>query len=136
MPGNILSGLDFVGAFLMGFVLVLLVVLGRFLMAYARVRDRRDALSTATAITGRWALALILGGMSAVAVGLVQFGDIVGVAFGFIVGHPYFVTNFGILGIGAGGLSGLISISGQQFIGIGMLIVGVVFLSVEVDDAV
>lgn|GEM_PF-4277391 len=136
VPGDLLAGLDFVGAFLMGFVLVLLVVLGRFLMAYARVRDREEALSTAFVITGRWALALILGGMSAVAVGLVQFGDIIGATFGFIVGHPYFVTNFGIIGIGAGGLSGLFTISGQQFIGVGMLIVGVVFLSVEVDDAV
>ncbi|WP_436931674.1 hypothetical protein [Halosimplex halobium] len=136
MPANILAGLDLVGGLLMGLLLMLLIVLGRFLVAYARVRDRRDALSTATAITGRWTLGLILGGASAAAVGLVQFGDIVGMTVGFIVGHPYFVTNFGILGLGGAGLSGLISISGQQFVGAGMVIVGAVFLTVEVDDAV
>ncbi|WP_415381467.1 hypothetical protein [Halosimplex sp. TS25] len=135
MPGNILAALDVVGAVLMGILLVVLVITGRFLMAYARVRDRRDAFSRAFVITGRWTLTIIFGGMGAVAVGLVQFGDIIGTAFGFIVGHPYFVTNFGIMGIGAGGLSGLFTITGQQFIGIGMLIVGLVFLSVEVEDA-
>ncbi|WP_152436430.1 hypothetical protein [Halosimplex carlsbadense] len=136
MPGDLLAGIDFVGAILMGVLLAFVVALGRFLVAYSRVRDRRDALSTAFAITGRWTLALILGGASAVGVGLVQFGDIVAMTVGFVVSHPYFVTNFGIIGIGAGGLSGLFTITGQEFIGIGMLIVGVVFLSVEVDDAV
>ncbi|ELZ23494.1 hypothetical protein C475_14513 [Halosimplex carlsbadense 2-9-1] len=131
-----MAGIDFVGAILMGVLLAFVVALGRFLVAYSRVRDRRDALSTAFAITGRWTLALILGGASAVGVGLVQFGDIVAMTVGFVVSHPYFVTNFGIIGIGAGGLSGLFTITGQEFIGIGMLIVGVVFLSVEVDDAV
>jgi len=136
VPGDLLAGFDPVGALLMGFLVVLLVITGRFLVAYARVRDRRDALSRAFVITGRWTLALIFGAMGAAAVGLVQAGDILGAAFGFIISHPYFVTNFGILGIGAGGLSGLFTLTGQQFIGVGMLIVGVVFPSVEVDDAV
>jgi hypothetical protein len=136
VPGNLLSGIDFVGAFLMGLLLVVLIVLGRFLIAYSRVRDRRDALSRAFAITGKWTLMVIVGGMSAVAVGLVNFADVVNVAFGFIVGHPYFVSNFGVSGLGAGALSGVFPVTGQQFVGVGLLIVGVVFLSVEVDDAV
>lgn len=130
MPLDMLGGIAAFGAILLGIVGL------RFAIALANASGDEGALSTAFARTGRWSLMLASGIGSAAAVGLIQFGDLVGGAFAFLVGHPYFASNFGILGIGAGALSGLVSLSPQQFVGIGIMIVGIVMVSVEADNVV
>ncbi|WP_226010521.1 hypothetical protein [Halomicrobium salinisoli] len=109
----------------------------RFLIALARVSDTESPLRRAVSRTGQWAMALAAGVGSAAGLGLVQFGDLVGGFVQFVVGHPYFVSNIGVIGLGAGGLSGAFQLSTSQFVGIAMAIVGAVFIAMEVseDDA-
>jgi len=127
---------------LMAGLLATIAVIGgaialRFGVAYARARDRRreSPLRYAVTQTGEWTIGIAVGIGGAVAMGLVQFGDIIGTLFGFIGGHPYFASNLGVIGLGAGALSGLVSLSTDQFVGIALMLVGAVFLATEVDDA-
>ncbi|GGN92261.1 hypothetical protein [Haloarcula pellucida] len=126
MPLNVLAG---VGAFV---AILGVVILARFGIAYAR----SDDLSVSWDRTTRWTMMLATGVAGAVTVGLIQFGDLVGMAVEFVVSHPYFVTNIGITSLGAGALSGLFTLSTGQFVGIAMMLVGLVFLVVEVDQYV
>ena len=97
MELNLMAG---VGAFV---AILGAVVLLRFGVAYARSED----LSVSWDRTTKWVtgVAMAIGG--AVSLGLVQFGDLIGMIIEFIVSHPYFVSNFGVAGLGAGALSGV-----------------------------
>lgn len=121
------------GAGIGAFLLIMgAFVLARFLIAYAR----SDDLSVSWDRTTEWVTAIAMGIGGAVTMGLVQFGDLIGMAVEFIVSHPYFVSNFGITGLGAGALSGLFTLTTSQFVGIAVMVIGVVFLVVEVDEYV
>jgi len=128
--------LDMLGGLAIFLLVIVGVVAARFLIALANASGDERTLSTAFRKTGQWTLIVATGLGSAAALGLIQFGDLIGGAFGFFVSHPYFASNFGIAGIGAGALAGLVDISAQQFAGIALMIIGIVFVSVEVDDAV
>jgi len=130
--------IDLMGGILVAMGVIVGSVLLRFLVAYARARDRNrnDALRRAATQTGQWTIGVAVGIGSAVALGLVQFGDIVGTLFGFIGGHPFFASNLGVIGLGAGALSGLVSLSTDQYIGVALMIVGATFLFTQVDDAI
>lgn len=123
---------DALGAFLV-FVAVLIVPIGlRFAIAFARADDD-NAIQTAFERTGRWAYGIAGAAAGVVGMGFVEFGDLVAEVVGFVGGHPYFASNFAITGLGAGVVSGMVSLSTDQFIGIALMIVGVVFVVVEVD---
>ncbi|WP_424001196.1 hypothetical protein ACOZ4I_15715 [Haloarcula salina] len=126
MPLNVMAG---VGAFV---AILGALVLVRFGIAYAR----SDDLSVSWDRTTKWVTGVAMAVGAAVSMGLIQFGDLVGMAVEFVVSHPYFVTNIGITGLGAGSLSGMFTLSTSQFVGIAFLIVGIVFLVVEVDEYV
>ena len=126
MDLNLMAG---VGAFV---AILGAVVLLRFGVAYARSED----LSVSWDRTTKWVTGVAMAIAGAVSLGLVQFGDLIGMGFEFIVGHPYFVSNFGVAGLGAGALSGVISLTTSQYVGIALALIGVVFLVVEVDEYV
>jgi len=126
MPLSVMAG---VGAFLAIMTLVFGV---RFAIAYARTGTPWMAWDKTT----KWATGIALAIGSATTAGLIQFGDLVGGLFEFVVGHPYVVSNFGITGLGAGALSGLFQITTSQFVGTAIAIVGLVMVFVEVDEYV
>lgn len=126
MELNIMAG---VGAFV---AILGAVVLLRFGVAYARSED----LSVSWDRTTKWLTGVAMAIGAAVSLGLVQFGDLIGMAVEFIVSHPYFVSNFGVAGLGAGALSGVFSLTTSQFVGIALALIGLVFLVVEVDEYV
>jgi len=123
-PLNIAAGI------LLAMFVAVIVLGARFFVAY---RNSGDDIGRAAARTGRWTFAIIGGAFAAGATGLVQLGDILGQVFAFVVGHPYFVTNVGTIGLGWLGLSGGIVITADQYVGIAMAFVGLVLLFVEVD---
>lgn len=125
--------IDVVGGLLAGVGLLTAVVLGRFILAYASA-DGDDELATAFAQTGRWAYGTAGAAAGVVGLGIVEFGDILGQMFGFIAGHPYFASNLGIVGLGAGALSGVFALTASQYIGVAIAILGAVLLVVEVDS--
>ena len=135
MRGVVGVALDIVGGFLVASAVMAAILFVRFVIAYANA-DGRSPFQSALSRTGKWTFGLVAGVFSTVAVGLVQFGDLVGMTVGFIVGHPYFASNFGVAGVGAGALSGMWTLTAQQYLGVALAIVGLVFLVVEVDDAV
>jgi len=108
------------------------VILGRLVVAYAR----SDDLGASVMRTGRWTWALVLGMFGLVSTGIMQFGDIIGGLFGFVVGHPYTVSNGIGIGLGALGISGALRITTDQYVGLALMAVGVVFLFTEVDQYV
>ncbi|PSQ06654.1 hypothetical protein BRC92_00345 [Halobacteriales archaeon QS_4_69_31] len=124
----------------MAIVVAVLVVSVRFLIAWANARDStrgdESPLREALERTGNWTYGLIAGAFGAGALGLMQFGDIVGHVLEFVVSHPYFASNVAIGGLGAGGIGGWIPLTASQYAGIAMMVVGAVFLFTEVDDAV
>lgn len=125
MPLNLAAGLC-------AALLVLVVpIVVRFGIEY--VRSDGDT-SKALKMTNRWvmAIATAVGGLAAT--GVIQFGDLLGSAFSFVVNHPFVVSNLGITGVGVAGLSGAVGMSADQFVGVALLLVGLVFLSGRVDD--
>ncbi|QIO23091.1 hypothetical protein [Haloarcula sp. JP-L23] len=108
------------------------VFLLRFAVAYARSED----LSVSWDRTTQWVTAIAMAVGGAVMMGLVQFGDLVGMAIEFIVSHPYFVSNFAVGGLGAGAISGVFTLTVSQYVGIALAIIGLVFIVVEVDEYV
>ena len=124
-------GFSLVEGFLLALGTAVFLVGGRFLIALAR-RDG-DA-SEALQRTGRWSMAVIFGAGAAGSVGLIQLGDILGSATGFIATHPFAVSNGLITGLGAGVSAGLLSPSPEQFVGLAMVLVGLVLVTYEVAD--
>lgn len=125
MPLDVAAGvLGFAG--ILGFVLLV-----RFLIGLART-DGNAALAWDR--TNRWAAGVAAGIGSAGAVGLIEFGDTIGMLVGYIASHPFIVSNVGIAGLGAGALSGAITISMEQYLGLALMIVGVVFMLVEAEE--
>lgn len=121
---------------------LLLIILGgavgivglRYVIAYLNSRGE-DRLEKAARTTGMWLAMIATGVAGAVAIGLVQLGDIVGMLTQFVGGHPFIVSNLAGIGIGAGALTGLFDLSADQYVGVAMAIVGAVFLISEVTDA-
>ncbi|WP_254271094.1 hypothetical protein [Haloarcula marina] len=109
-----------------------LVFLARFGVAYARSEDLEIAWDRTT----KWAMTLAMGLGAAVSVGLIELGAVVSGGFEFIVGHPFVVSNLGVTGLGAGALSGLFTLSTGQFIGLALMLIGVVFVFGRVDEYV
>jgi len=132
---GVVSVVDLLGGLLAALGAFLAIVAVRFVIAYANA-DTRRPFATAVTRTGRWTFGLLGGVFGAVALGLVQFGDLVGGFVGFVVSHPYFASNFGIAGVGAGAISGMFQLTTQQFLGIAFVIVGAVFVAMEADDVV
>jgi hypothetical protein len=106
----------------------------RYVIAYLNSRGE-DRLEKAARTTGMWLAMIATGVAGAVAIGLVQLGDIVGMLTQFVGGHPFIVSNLAGIGIGAGALTGLFDLSADQYVGVAMAIVGAVFLISEVTDA-
>lgn len=118
------------GALLALGALVVLIV-GRFLVAWADDdTDAREALD----ITGRWTAGVAGAAFAAGALGLVQFGDIVAMGAEFIGGHPYAVSNGITALLGWLALDGVLNVSGEQFAGLALAVVGIVLLLYEVED--
>ncbi|MBO4248374.1 hypothetical protein IL252_11170 [Halomicrobium sp. IBSBa] len=114
------------------FGVLALVFVGRYAVAYARSDDFEVAWDRTT----QWTMAVAMGLGAAVSTGLIQLGDLLAAGFEFVVGHPFAVSNLGITGLGAGALSGVVSLSSSQFVGLAVMIVGAILLFVEVDDLV
>jgi len=112
--------------------LVALVVLtgGRFLVALASGEDPRDSFE----ITGRWTFGLLGAATAVGAMGLVQLADIVGMLTMFVGSHPLAFSNGLVAGLGAFVAGGWLDIGPAQFIGVSLMLVGVVMLLLEVDD--
>jgi len=128
MPVDMLAGL---GAALA----VLLVPLAlRFIVALVR-SDGDSPVRSAFMKTGKWSLGIAGAIGSATALGVVEFWEVVASAVGFVAAHPFIASNVGSIGLGAGALSGVVSLSPAQFVGIALGIVGLVFVVVEVDNA-
>lgn len=126
MPIDLMAGL-------MGGLAALMGIVGaRWVVAYIRA-DGDSPLRTAFRRTGTWSMALVGGAASASAMGLLSVADLVGQLVAFIGAHPYFASNLGTVGLGAGVVSGLVSLSTTQFVGVGLAIIGAVMLVVEVD---
>lgn len=102
----------------------------RFLIALARGEEAREALD----ITGRWAFGLLGGAFAIGAMGLVEFGDIVGMLTMFISTHPFAVSNGVVTALGAFVAGGWLELSAEQFVGVAIALVGVVMLVYEVGD--
>lgn len=130
MPLSNLGPLDVVAGLLLAMVVGGLILGARFYIAYRRADDN---IGEAAARTGRWTFAIVGGAFAAGATGLVQLGDILSQVFGFIVAHPFFVSNFGTIGLGALGISGSIIITSDQYIGLAIVVVGIVFVLQGVD---
>jgi hypothetical protein len=111
-----------------GAAAVLVVV--RYLIAYAREEDAGEALS----ITSRWGAGLIGAAFSLGATGLVELGDAVGMLTMFVGSHPFAVSNGLVAGLGAAASEGLVSLSGPQFLGVAIALVGITMLIYEVGD--
>jgi cobalamin biosynthesis protein CbiD len=109
--------------------LVLIVGL-RYLLALARGEGLREA----AMMTGRWTWALIGGIFAVGAMGLVQFGDLVGMAVEFIATSPFGVSNALLTGLGAFVAGGWLELSASQFVGVAIALVGLVMLAYEVSD--
>lgn len=107
------------------------VLLVRFLIAAANTGD----LSESAQRTGMWAGMVVGGLFSASMTGLMNFGDVLGGFFGFVGTHPFVASNLGGIGLGALSLSGLVSLSASQYVGIALLLVGAVFVVMEVTEA-
>lgn len=111
---------------------LLAVLVARFAIAYLNTSGS-DRLEKSLNRTTRW-LGIVVGGLVAAAgFGLVQFGDIVGQVFAFVGGHPFVVSNLAGIGLGAGVLSGVVSLSVDQYVGIALAIAGAVFILSEVE---
>jgi hypothetical protein len=116
---------------LIGVGVVVLVLLGRFLVA--AVNTEGD-LSESLGRTGVWA-GMILGGLvAASATGIANFGDIIGGFVNFVASHPFVASNLGGISLGALSLSGTVSLSTSQYVGLALLLVGAVFVVTEVDS--
>jgi hypothetical protein len=117
---------------LIGVGVVAAVLFGRFLVA--AVNTEGD-LSESLGRTGMWA-GMVLGGLvAASATGIANFGDIFAGFIGFVGSHPFVVSNLGGIGLGALSLSGTVSLSTSQYVGLALLLVGAVFVVTEVDSA-
>ena len=126
MPVDLVEGLLLV----LGVAVVLTGT--RFLLALARGEDPRESFM----ITGRWSLSLLAAAGAAGSMGLIQLGDIVGMATTFISTHPFAVSNGIVAGLGAAVSGGLLSVSPAQFMGIAIAVVGLVMLLYEVEEEV
>ncbi|MFC6757885.1 MULTISPECIES: hypothetical protein [Haloarcula] len=131
MPLTNLGPLDIIGGLLLAMFVGGLILLARFFVAYRRTGDD---IGRAAARTGRWTFAIVLGAFTAGATGLLQLADITSMVFEFVVAHPFTVSNLGTIGLGWLGISGGIVITGDQYIGIALAIVGIVFIAQGVDS--
>ena len=125
--------IDLVAGILGGVAVLGLLVGLRWLVAYLRA-DGDSPLRTAFSRTGKWSMALVGGVGGASALGVLSLADVAGQLFAFVAGHPYCAVNLGTIGLGAGVLSGVLSLSTSQYIGVAVAFVGVVMLVVEVED--
>lgn len=127
--------LDLVSGFLV-FVLGIVLVLGvRLLIAYLNAPKDIPAIDpkeVAFDRTAKWAMAVIGAIASAFAVSLVQFGDAVGMVAMFVGQHPLAVTNGLVAGLGAGAISGFLTLSPVQYLGIAFGLVGLTLVLVGV----
>ena len=113
------------------FGLVLLVLLGRYAVAY---RNNRGDAGEALTDTGRWIFAVVGGAFVAGFTGLAQAGDIIAQITAFIASHPFSVSNLGVTAVGWLGYSGAISLGPREFVGIAIAIIGFVFIVQGVQD--
>lgn len=127
--------LDLLGGLLV-FIVGLIAILGiRLLIAYINApKDipAIDAREVAFDRTAKWAMAVVSGFATAVAVGLVQFGDAVGMVSMFIGSHPLSFSNVAVAGIGAGIITGLVELSLVEYLGLVVVIVGATLVLVGI----
>jgi len=131
MPLTNLGPLDIVAGLLLALVVSVLILAARFFVAY---RSSGDDIGRAAARTGRWTFAIVGGAFGAGATGLIQPAAILDLLFQFVAGHPFTVANIGTIGLGWLGITGNIVITGDQYIGIALAIVGLVFIVQGVDS--
>jgi hypothetical protein len=125
---------DLAGLLIMVFGGALLVIAARYIAAYLNAPESADddRFKWATNRTSRW-LGMIVGGVLAAAgVGIVEGVDIVAQISMFVGAHPFAVSNLGAIGLGAGALSGALSLTTDQYVGIAMVLVFGSYLASEV----
>lgn len=128
--------LDPLGAVLVfggGMAIILLV---RYIAAYlsADVEPGESQARVALDTTTRWAAGVLAAFASAVGVGIVEFTDVVGMVTMFLGQHPFAASNIGIAGLGAAVISGLVSLSPGQYLGLSFVVIGAVMVAMEADD--
>lgn len=123
----VLNGLLIAGVALAALIGAILV---RFLIALA---NGENDVNDAARISGRWTGLVLGGAASAGAMGLVQFGDIIGMFTMFIGQHPFAVTNIGIAGLGAALIEGFVSLSTLHYLAIAVGLMGVTLILTEVE---
>lgn len=108
------------------------VVVLRFLIAAVNTEgDLQDSVGKTAMFVG-----LVVGSvLAALATGLASFGDIIGQIVAFVGGHPFVASNLAGIGLGGAALSGLVTLSADQYVGIALLLVGAVFVVQEVSEA-
>jgi hypothetical protein len=105
----------------------------RYLVAYVNARGDNQA-RKAAGTTADW-LGMVAGGIVAAgAAGIGTFGDIAGQIFALIGGNPFAISNLGAIGLGAANLGGLLSLSVEQYVGVALLLAGLVFVFSEVEN--
>jgi drug/metabolite transporter (DMT)-like permease len=92
--------------------------------AVAAVNDREEPIATAN----MWVGALAGGVASVVGMALASGADVLVMLAELVAGNPVAVSNFGVAALGAAAIEGLLSMSGQQYLGIAMAIVGAVLV--------
>lgn len=138
MLAGFVAGLDVVGAVAV-FAVGVLVVLGlRWLIAFLRAPDRLQGTGDvrwATDKTAQWVVTVVGAFASLVALGIVQAADVLEVVTMFVGQHPLLVAHGLTIGLAAGIIEGLVSMSTERYIGIAIATVGAVMFFSEVDDA-
>ena len=117
---------------LLALVGVLVLVGGRFAVAYARDDDLRDA----AMMTRESVVAVVAGTFAVGAMGLVQLADFLGFVGSWLAGHPFAASNGILGGIGALGAFVGFEISASQWLGLALIVPGLILVAKEVDDAV
>lgn len=130
MPFGWSLDLDPLGAMLVLGAGMVLLLGTKFLTEMVQEDDASEALDN----TFQWAAAGIAAFAGAVGVGLVQFADVAGMVAMFLGQHPFAASNLGIAGLGAAVMSGLLSLTVSQYLGISLLVIGGVMVAVEAED--
>jgi hypothetical protein len=125
-----LSSIDVVDGALLALVAAVLVVGGRFLVAYRREED----LGEAADITAEAVIAVVAGAFGVGAMGLVELSQLLGGLTSWIGMHPFGVSNGILAGLGAVTAWAGITVSPQQWLGVGLLVPAVVLLLYDLEE--
>jgi hypothetical protein len=126
-----LANLNWMNGLLLAGVAIVLLVVGRFVLALGRDKSAGEAAE----ITSGTVAAVLGAAFSVGAMGIINGLEILGSLAGFVGESPFLVSN-GILG-GLGALTAWLGwqVTISQWIGLTLLVPGVVLLLYEAEDA-